>query len=168
MRPSGGLRQSTNLAGKQSRHVARLWKAAKFGLVGASGMVVNTVALAFATEALGIHYLASVVVATQVSTIWNYGLIDAFVFPQHQATQTRVQRFASYWALNMAALLIRFPLIWLLTSVLGIHYAISNLLSLVVIFIIRFTVSDLWIWAARSSPSRNDPRLAEEPLAEQS
>ena len=169
MRSFGGPRHSNTLAGNVSPRAVRLWRAFRFALVGASGMVVNTVALAFATEGLGVHYLASVFIATQVSTVWNYGLIDVFVFRQHRATRTRAQRFASYWALNMVAMLIRSPLIWLLTSVLGVHYAVSNLLSLVVMFLIRFTVSDLWIWGSRPSLPRVDPaRLAEEPLAEQS
>lgn len=169
MRLRGGSEWASTVGrDRRSEQQSRLFRAFKFGLVGASGMVVNTLALGFATELLGIHYLASVAVATQVSTAWNYVLIDTLVFRPHRATQTRAQRFTSYWALNMAAMVVRYPLIWLLTSGLGVHYVISNLLSLIVMFFIRFTVSDRWIWAPHPSSLIIDSALqAGEPLAEQ-
>ena len=148
---------------------ARIWQAAKFGLVGASGMVVNTIALAFATEALGIHYLASVALATQASTVWNYSLIDGLVFQRQGTIHGTSRRFARYWLLNMSALIGRFPIIWLLTSVLGVHYVISNLLTLVLLFIVRFFVSDRWIWAARPDAGGEAPSAAAGgPVAERS
>ena len=168
MRPLGRLQQKT-ISRDRPEHPTRLRRVFKFGLVGVSGLVVNTLALTLATEALGIHYLASVALATQVSTVWNYVLIDTLVFRGHRTTHGRSQRFASYWSLNMAAMLARYPLIWLLTSVLGVHYIISNLTSLILLFTVRFVVSDVWIWS--SAPPRaglDSPRsLAEKPVAEQ-
>ena len=51
-----------------------------FAVVGASGLVVNQVALWFLTSKVGVYYLLSAVVATQISTIWNFALVERFVF----------------------------------------------------------------------------------------
>jgi dolichol-phosphate mannosyltransferase len=49
----------------------------RFLAVGASGILVNSLALVFFTELAGLHYLLSAVVATQVSTLWNFTLTEA-------------------------------------------------------------------------------------------
>ena len=46
----------------------------RFGLVGLTGLVVNTVALAAFTSGAGIYYVISAILATQVSTLWNFAL----------------------------------------------------------------------------------------------
>ena len=51
-----------------------------FAVVGASGLVVNQMALWFLTSKLGVYYLLSAVLATQISTIWNFALVERFVF----------------------------------------------------------------------------------------
>ena len=46
----------------------------KFLLVGLSGLVVNSLALWTFAEITALHYLLAAVIATQVSTLWNFGL----------------------------------------------------------------------------------------------
>jgi dolichol-phosphate mannosyltransferase len=46
-----------------------------FALIGATGLVVNQVALWVFTEKFGIYYLLSAILATQVSTVWNFVLV---------------------------------------------------------------------------------------------
>src|SRR3954471_16633200 len=132
----------------------------KFGLVGATGLAVNTLALLAFTEGAGVYYVLSAILATQVSTIWNFTLTDLWVFRGGASRRTRMQRFLLFAVMNNAALLLRSPLLWLLTSALGIHYLVSNLLSLGVLTAIRYGVADVWIWArdplGRETQTRND------------
>ena len=51
--------------------LARL-RFARFGVVGASGLVVNTLLLALLTDVAGVFYVVSAVIATQASTLWNF------------------------------------------------------------------------------------------------
>ena len=52
--------------------MSRLRRLLAFGLVGLSGMVVNTLALWLLTDRIwDNHYLLAAVIATQVSTAWN-------------------------------------------------------------------------------------------------
>src|SRR3954451_13217187 len=51
-----------------------------------------------------------------------------------------------FFAVNNVALALRAPLLVALTAGVGIHYAVSNVLSLLAVFVARFTLADVWIW----------------------
>jgi len=121
---------------------------ARFGLVGISGLLVNAVVLAFTTEVLGIFYLLSAVIATQGSTLWNFGLSEAWVFGQAHSPRGRPRRLALFLIMNNAAFGLRAPMIVILTATLGFHYLTSNLISLVALLVFRYGVADHIIWAS--------------------
>ena len=54
----------------------------RFGLVGATGIVVNSAALWFFYHTLGWNHLLGAALATQVSTTWNFLLVDTADLPQ--------------------------------------------------------------------------------------
>ena len=62
-----------------------------------------------------------------------------------------------FFLMNNVALALRGPLLVLLTSGLGIHYLVSNVLSLVGLTLVRFALADTWIWA-KAPPSEVEPR----------
>jgi dolichol-phosphate mannosyltransferase len=129
----------------------------RFGVVGATGLVVNTVALAVLADLAGLYYVAAAAIATQVSTLWNFTFTELWVFPDRDHRIRGLRRLATFYAVNNAALLLRVPVLIALTSGLGIHYVVSNLISMALIFAVRFTAADLWIWA------RSDARAVEAP-----
>jgi putative flippase GtrA len=53
--------------------------------------------------------------------------------------------------MNNAALLLRVPMMFLLTSILGIQYMLSNLISLIALMVLRYATADRFIW--RSAPT---------------
>ena len=118
----------------------------QFVTVGVSGLLVNSLVLAFATEWLRIYYLASIVLATVGSTVWNFALTELWVYRDRQQTQGRLGRFSMFFVMNSAALLLRGPIVFILTSVLSIHYLISNLVSLAALTVLRYLFADKWIW----------------------
>lgn len=119
----------------------------RFSVVGASGLVVNTLLLALITDVLGIYYAVAAILATQGSTLWNFGLTEAWVFAGREHRRSVEARAALFFAMNNAALVLRVPLLVLLTSGLGINYLVSNVLSLGALALIRFGIADVWIWA---------------------
>lgn len=128
-----------------SRSGSNSMRIAKFGLVGLSGLVVNTLALAFNAQVLGMFYLLAAVAATQVSTLWNFELAERFVF-QGKPLHSRWRRFALFLGMNNAAFLLRAPMMYALTSGLHVHYLESNFISLIALMMLRFTTADRWIW----------------------
>lgn len=132
----------------------------RFAAVGASGFIVNTILLALFTELATLHYLLSAVLATQGSSLWNFAGTETWVF--HERSQQRGhlgRRLASYMALNNAALLIRGPLLVGLVA-LGMHYLWANAVSLGLLLIARFLISDRLIWRGETRPLAPEAALA--------
>jgi glycosyltransferase involved in cell wall biosynthesis len=120
---------------------------ARFGLVGLSGLAVNTLAFWLFEQLAGVHYAMAAVLATQFSTLWNFVLTEAWVFRGRAFRRHPAIRVGGFFAMNNAALLIRVPLLIALVSVIGFGSVTANVISLLVIFMLRFAISDTWIWA---------------------
>lgn len=134
--------------------LTRLWfdstsgrrsRVAAFGAVGVTGLLVNTLALWVATGLGGLHYAVGVVVATAVSTTWNWALLESIVYPGANRSST-ARRFTAFGALNALALVLRVPLIALLVEAAGVNYLLANLVSMLALFAARFVVSDALIF----------------------
>jgi dolichol-phosphate mannosyltransferase len=126
---------------------------AGFALVGATGIVVNSLVLYLATSLLDIYYLYSVVIATVASTLWNFIFIELWVYHSGNQTKGRVRRFALFSSMNIGALALRGPLIYLMTSALGIYYLVSNLITLILMIGVRFLLADFVIWGRKPANS---------------
>ena len=119
----------------------------RFGVVGATGLVVNMILLAVLTDVAGLYYVAGAILATQGSTLWNFVLTELWVFSDRDHARSGLRRMAMYFSVNNAALLLRVPMLFALTTGLGVNYLVSNLVSLLGITLLRFVLADVWIWA---------------------
>jgi len=133
------------------RSLPRSGSSLRFLAVGASGLVVNQVALIFFTEILGLFYLVSAIVATLGSTTWNFLWADRWAYGARRPTMGAMSRYGTFLTINLALLLLRGPILVVLTEVVGINYAWSNLISLVALTVLRLAIADRWIW--RDAPS---------------
>ena len=118
----------------------------RFLLVGVSGLVVNSLVLAAFTELAALHYVLSAAIATQASTLWNFGLTERWVFGQRETGRSFWQRLVSFLLMNNLMLLLRGPILTVLVSRLGVHYLLANLVSLFAMTILRYLLADKWIW----------------------
>ncbi len=137
-------------------HRARLGRVLRFGLIGLSGTAVNTAALGVVTGVGGLHYVAGAVLATQVSTTYNFALTNHFVFVDDGDHRFGpLARYVQFSAVNNSMLLLRVPIIIVLTTA-GLHYLASNVVSMLVLFVVRFVVADQVIWrrTAAAVPER--------------
>ncbi len=99
-----------------------LYASPSFALVGVSGILVNSLALYLATASLKFITSLSVVLATVASTLWNFGLNEALVFRSRSKASERIRRLTMFFTMNIAALGMRSPLIFVLTTCFGVHY----------------------------------------------
>src|SRR5690349_9680715 len=118
----------------------------RFLIVGLTGLVVNSGALYAFTELAGINYIISAAIATQVSTLWNFGLTETWVFGKRQTERPFLQRLVSFLVVNNLLLILRGPIMTWMVGRLGVHYLISNLVSLFVMTLLRYLLADKWIW----------------------
>jgi dolichol-phosphate mannosyltransferase len=140
------LKRQIARSSTQSRAV-RIRRLIAFGLVGASGMVVNTAALwMFAGHLFSSHYLLAAILATEVSTTWNFIFTELLVFSGPKPGSL-LSRGIKFYLMNNAALLLRLPLLALLVGPLGIHLLVANIITLVLLFLFRFIIADAAIYA---------------------
>ena len=66
-----------------------------------------------------------------------------------------IWRYLTFNLLNMATLLVRVPVLYVLTDLAGVYYLISNFVAIGLTFGIRYFIADNWIWAGRD---RRDQR----------
>jgi dolichol-phosphate mannosyltransferase len=125
----------------------------KFGLVGISGLAVNMLLLAVLTSGAGLFYLASALLATEASIVWNFALSDRWVFSSKRGRDGWLRRFVSFAVTNNTAFALSGPLLWLLVQVIGLQYLRANLVSICALMVARFLIADRLIWRASPQPS---------------
>jgi dolichol-phosphate mannosyltransferase len=146
------------------RHLLRLrlgdrgTRMAGFAAVGASGVAVNTAALAALLSLGGAHVLVWSFVATQVAIVWNFSLSERWVFRGQQVGLW--SRLSSYTALNNASFALSGPLLMALITIAALPVLLANVVSLGVLAIVRFVISDRLIWRATSSAPQPPARVA--------
>jgi dolichol-phosphate mannosyltransferase len=123
---------------------AQTLRALAFGLIGLSGLVVNSLVLYAFHYRTGITPVVAAVLATQASTAWNFALVDLIVY-RHAGMGTRLGRALRFFVMNNALLLLRMPVFVLLVG-MGIGVITANVLTLVALFVLRFLVSDRVIY----------------------
>ncbi|HUP86995.1 MAG TPA: GtrA family protein [Acidimicrobiales bacterium] len=143
---------------------ARASRAAKFAVVGGTGLLVNQLALAGAVH-VGLYYLLGAIVATQCSSLWNFALSERWVFREGADARRHgtLARLGLFLAMNNLALGVRGPLLYLLTTRLGVHYLLSNLISLLLLTVVRFALADSWIWSGAAVDGPGERGDEEEP-----
>jgi glycosyltransferase involved in cell wall biosynthesis len=153
-----GARLAKQLRERPDTRAERVQQAARFiafGLVGASGILVNSGALWFFYHTLGWNHLLGAALATQFSTTWNFLLVDLVVY-RKRAGGGHAGRALRFFIMNNVLLLARLPVLQLLID-WGLHILIANAITLVLLFVVRFAVSDRAIFAPARGSTRPDP-----------
>ena len=122
------------------------WKSiGSFGLVGLGGIAVNQLLMWGLVEGGHVNYLLAAVFASVGSTTSNFLLTEFWVFRSRRRPGVW-RRYLGFVALTAATTPVRLPILFVLTSVLGVHYLISNLVALGSVFAGRYLVSTVFIW----------------------
>jgi len=146
------------LAGQVGRSISGsprswAWRAFLFGIVGLTGLLVNTGVLTLLANGLpGMHYLLAAAIATQASTTWLFLLTEWLVFRGDKPGSIG-SRAVRFFLLNNVALLLRLPLLALLVEWLGLGVIVANVLTLVILFLVRFVVADSAIYGSGRVPA---------------
>jgi dolichol-phosphate mannosyltransferase len=126
----------------------------KFCLVGFSGVIVNLGLMWLLTERANLFYVASAAVSIEVSIISNFLFNNYFTFADrrtHTAASLAV-RLLRFNAVSLIGLGINLFVIWLLTSVVGIYYLLSNCVGIVLATSWNYLVNNWWTWKWTKPP----------------
>ena len=116
-----------------------LRRGAGFAAVGFTGLFVNLLVtwLLVDRTTLGINYLIGAAIATQISSTWNFALVDNLVYSGEKRL-TALRRWLGFMAMSNLVLLLRIPLLAVLVSTLHVHYLVATLLTLFLGYAVRF------------------------------
>jgi glycosyltransferase involved in cell wall biosynthesis len=153
-RLAGQLRERPSTSRGRLHELGRM---VAFGLVGLSGMVVNTAALWLFYEPLGLHHLLGVSLATVASTTWNFILTDTLIY-RRSRTGSWTGRALRFFLVNIILLLPRLPAVEGLIQA-GLDVYIANVLTLVALFLARFLISDRVIYGAAKAGGRDPVKV---------
>jgi putative flippase GtrA len=132
--------------------VGRLGQLGGFLTVGLSGVVVNTVVLSLLTAtAVGLPYLVASVIATHVAILWNFLLLERFVF-RGTPGRTFLSTFPRFWCVNAALLPVQLGLLALAVEVGRIPPVPANVVVLVLVFLVRYLATLGWVFGRRGAP----------------
>lgn len=123
-----------------------------FLLIGSLGMALNSAVTAFGHVVLDLHYLLAAVVATEITSACCFLLVEAVVFADRDHDHRYASRLLSFLAINNGAFVLRGPMMYVLTTGMGVHYLLANLASIAAFTVARYAVSTLWIWRSRTLP----------------
>ncbi|WP_410509786.1 glycosyltransferase family 2 protein [Methanosarcina hadiensis] len=138
----------------RNNHVWNEWKKlTRFGLVGLSGVFVNTGLLYLFTEYLGLYYLIASGIAIEISILNNFLLNDCWTFKIKDEPDLYIQnwfhRFFSFQCVSIVGLLINMGILYFLTDFFGIYYLISNFIGILIVFFWNYLVNRNLTWKAK-------------------
>jgi putative flippase GtrA len=118
------------------------WRLLAFALVGGWCLALNTVVLWALTSMLGLHYLASTVIAFFSITPLGFLLNKVVTFrTRREYAPIELPRYFTAMAASFVANL---ALMYLLVSILGVWYLAASLMVAIVLVSVNFLVSDRW------------------------
>ncbi|SRR6266540_334509 len=133
------------------------WILVKFGFVGGLGIFLNQSVLFALTTFYGVYYLIGAILSSQAAVLVNFALNNFLVFRSRESAGGLVRKIFLFNAVSSSDLLLRIPLLFGLTSALGVSYLWSNLASIFLTFGARFLVSEKKIWTKHRAPIEPSP-----------
>ena len=117
----------------------------KFGIVGASGVVVNMGCLYVLKEFAGIPYFVASVIAIELSILSNFTINLLWTWRDRSEEGTLWTKLVRYHVgAGATAFLGNYLILVALTELVGMHYMISNLIGIAVGTLANYVINDLW------------------------
>jgi dolichol-phosphate mannosyltransferase len=121
---------------------------AKFGLVGASGILVNEGLLWLLAGPVGLPLVLGSALAVEASIISNFALNDIFTFRDRRTpgNQAYLLRLAKFNLVSLVGMVINTGLLLFFTQGLGLDYRLANLIGIAAAFLWNFFINTRWTW----------------------
>lgn len=115
----------------------------RFGVVGSSGVVVNSGLLYVFHGGAGWPLIPASALAVEAAIISNFLLNDLWTFSRRDKTRYRFLRFN---VVSLGGLAVNTLVLAGLVAVTGIHYLIANLIAIAAAMAWNFAANARWTW----------------------
>lgn len=124
------------------RHPHNWLQFARFGLVGASGYLVNLAVFVFALHVLGVHYLVAAVIAFLISVANNFWWNRHWTFAAHDGHAGF--QAARFLTVSVVAFLFSYGMLALLVEDAGMAKVAAQAIAIVAATPLSFLGQKLW------------------------
>lgn len=125
----------------------------KFGIVGTSGIIVNTAVLWFLKEQLGIPLEIAPIFAIGTAVFSNFMLNNYWTWNENIKIRKHsfFHRLWRYYLSASLGALINYIVLLSLSNLLGIHYLIANLAGIFLGMVSNFLLGEFWVFKSESN-----------------
>jgi putative flippase GtrA len=118
----------------------------RFLVVGASGVVVNTLATYVLYERVHLPLIAASALAVELAIASNFVWNDRWTFQRTGTSFSQFARFARFNLVSLGGLIVTVSTAWLLVQLGGVNYLIANLAGLGLATTCNFVANVQWTW----------------------
>ncbi len=131
-----------------------------FGVVGISGVLVNTGVLWGLVTLFGVHHLIAAAVSSEVSILTNFVLNDRWTFADHTAEISYLRRGAHYNAVALCGMVLSLGVLAVLVDAFGLYYLVANLVAIGASTVSNYLLNTRFTWALhRASTTQPEPAV---------
>jgi dolichol-phosphate mannosyltransferase len=132
----------------------RFTRQLRFGLVGVSGIVVNSVILAMLVHGFRIAVPLASMIATEAAIGSNFLLNDRWTFAVSVPGRPLAQRFLRFNGVALGGMAITAAVLTLLTHYAQLNLLIANGVAVGAATIWNYVVNSRWTWAGQTTDHR--------------
>jgi dolichol-phosphate mannosyltransferase len=142
-------------------------KFVKFGIVGGSGIIVNSGVLWFGHEQLGLPVAVASVFAVGLAIFNNFNWNNIWTWSENKENRKH-NYFQRLWRYYLSAALgaaINYTILLVLFEVFDIYYLIANLIGIMGGMVSNFVLGELWVFKSSSDHDEKKHEADEQPHA---
>lgn len=129
---------------KNTRSWKEISRIIKFMIVGFTGIFVNIGLLYFFTEWIGLFYLLSGIIATEISVLNNFFWNDKWTFIGN-TKHSFLEKLVNFHKISFIGILINMVMLYSLTTI-GVYYLISSIIGICIAFLWNITMNRKYTW----------------------
>ena len=134
------------LFNRNTSHIWKTWgKFVKFGIVGASGVLVNYGAYALFTRALDMNLFTAAFIAIELSIISNFIFNDAWTFKNY-IRESFFKRAFSFQAISFIGLVMQIVFLYIMVTYINIFDLIAYPVAIVLVFLFNYVLNTRITW----------------------
>lgn len=125
----------------------------RYGIVSVAALSIDFAILTLLTSGLGLYYLWSSIISYTTGLIFSYTMSITWVF-KTRSTQSRAVEFSVFVGIGLLGLVLNSATMWLFTSVVGLVYIWSRLLSAVIAYTWKYVARRMLLFRSKEPAAR--------------
>lgn len=132
----------------------------RFGVVGISGVLVNSALMYFLVETAHLPHLLAAAAGSEASILSNFALNDRWTFRDAEQSTSWIRRAGQYNTVALSGMLLSLGVLALLMASFGLNYLIANLIAIGAATVSNYALNTRFTWSPVLREGRPTASLA--------